>query len=186
MPETSPPQPDLTLEEYIELERDAPTRHDLIAGARFPVAETSARHDRIVDTIFRKVADDAEDTEYRVLRNTARLLTPVGSVYYPDVMVVPRSGTENAPIHDDPCLIVEVVSPETDPIDRREKWMAYHTIPTLKAYLMVDQDRPRVDRAFRLSGGEWLFAAEVDDGGFRLPCPPGAELYLAQIYQGLE
>lgn len=185
MGESTTPQPDLTLEEYLELERDAPVRSDLVAGTRFPIAETSPRHDHIVENIFRELVDDVEDTAYNVFRKSARLLTPIGSIYYPDIMVVPRSGTEDAPIHDDPCLIVEVASPETDEIDRQEKWLAYHTIPTLKAFLVVDWDKPRVHRAFRLSGGEWLFAVEVDDAGFRLPCPPGVDLYLRQIYDGL-
>lgn len=186
MGESTTSRPDLTLEEYLELERDAPTRSDLVAGSRFPIAETSPRHDHIVDNIFRKLTEDVEETEFRVFRNTARLLTPNACVYYPDVMVTPHSTAEDASFHENPCLIVEVATPELDTIDRHEKWIAYSAIPTLMAYLIVNQDRRMVDRAFRLSGGEWLFAVHVDENdGFRLPCPLGAELYLAEIYQNL-
>jgi Uma2 family endonuclease len=114
-----------------------------------------------------------------------KVLTPGNPVYYPEVMVTCEPESSNPYVVSNPCPIVEVVSPETEAFDRREKWMACHTIPSLKAYLMVDQDSRSVDRAFRLSGGEWLFAAEVDDSELRLPCPPGADLSLARICHGL-
>jgi Uma2 family endonuclease len=192
MTDASIPQRDLTIEEYLEHERNASARHDLIAGARFPVAEASPRHDRIVENIYRKLSEDTEwarqseyagDTPYRVVRTTARLSTPIGSIYYPDVMVLPDDGNEAPPIEHEPCVIVEVVSPETDEIDRQEKWAAYHNIPSLRAYLTVDQDRQRVRSAVRLSDGKWIFTSEVDVGEVRLPCPPGAYIYLADIYR---
>ena len=46
---------------------------------------------------------------------------------------------------DSPVLIVEVLSPSTEGIDRREKLRAYRTLPGLKEYAMVSQDECRVE-----------------------------------------
>ena len=185
MKESTKPQPDLTVEQYLELERKAPVRHDLVGGLRHTIPETSQRHDHIVDNIFRELADAAEDTLCRVFKKTTRLRTPNGSVYYPDVMVVCEPGTGDPELQHEPCLIVEVTSPGTETIDHREKWGAYNRIPSLKAYLIVDQDRQRVERYFRLESGTWLRAVEIDDGAFHVPCPEIVNLYLVQIYAGL-
>jgi Uma2 family endonuclease len=38
-----------------------------------------------------------------------------------------------------------VLSPSTAAIDRREKRMSYEQLPSLREYVIVDQDRMRVD-----------------------------------------
>ncbi|MBA2618831.1 MAG: Uma2 family endonuclease [Rubrobacter sp.] len=48
-----------------------------------------------------------------------------------------------------PCLIVKVTSPGTESIDRREKMLNYRKMPSLQAYLIVDQNRPRIERHWR-------------------------------------
>ena len=42
-----------------------------------------------------------------------------------------------------PCLIVEVLSESTARIDRREKLLAYQSLPSLQAYLLVEQEARR-------------------------------------------
>jgi Uma2 family endonuclease len=44
-----------------------------------------------------------------------------------------------------PCLIIEVLSEATERIDRREKMLAYQTIPSLKECLLVAQGEPHVE-----------------------------------------
>lgn len=40
---------------------------------------------------------------------------------------------------DEPCLVVEVLSPSTARFDRREKLFGYREIPTIQEYLLVGQ-----------------------------------------------
>ena len=53
----------------------------------------------------------------------------------------------------EPCIVVEVTSPSTARIDRGEKLEAYRRIPALRAYLIVDHRRRRVERHWRESPG---------------------------------
>jgi Uma2 family endonuclease len=105
-------------------------------------------------------------------------------MYYPDVMVVCESSSDDPYVEQEPCLIVEVFSPSTEGTDSREKVAAYKRIPSLKAYLIVDQERPRVERHFRTDQGDWLQEDLIGDGDFLVPCPP-IHLTLARIYRSL-
>jgi Uma2 family endonuclease len=87
-------------------------------------------------------------------------------------------------VEDDPCLVIEVVSPSTETTDRREKLAAYKRMPGLEAYLIISQDRKWVERHFRAEDGSWRRADLVDEGRFPVPCPE-TELSLEQIYEGL-
>jgi Uma2 family endonuclease len=64
--------------------------------------------------------------------------------YYPDVVVTCHQiGLEKHFLRW-PTLVVEVLSPATESIDRREKLLNYRTIPTLEEYAIVSQERREV------------------------------------------
>jgi Uma2 family endonuclease len=80
--------------------------------------------------------------------------------------------------------VVEIASPSTAEIDRREKLVVYKRIPTLEAYVIVEQDERRVQRHWRDEKGTW-WGAEVSGQG-RVPIPrPEVTLTLDEIYAGL-
>jgi Uma2 family endonuclease len=102
--------------------------------------------------------------------------------YYPDIMVA--CDPDDEPFYETgPCLLVEVTSPSTESIDRREKLVVYKSIPFLKAYLIVEQNRRVVERYWRNEEGEW--AALYNEGSVPVPCPE-TTLALQEIYAGLE
>ena len=163
-------------------------RHEYVGGMVHAMTGASRRHNRISGHIFRKLADAAEGTPCRVYISDMKVLTPDDFGYYPDLMAACGSAPEDEYLETDPCLIVEVLSPNTVSKDRREKLVAYMKMPSLRAYLVVDQDRQHVERYFRDEEGEWHRADLFEEGAFPVPCPPGAtptELSLADVYAGL-
>ena len=44
-----------------------------------------------------------------------------------------------------PCLLLEVLSASTARIDRREKLLAYQSLPSVQTYLLVEQAFQRVE-----------------------------------------
>jgi Uma2 family endonuclease len=54
-----------------------------------------------------------------------------------------------------PCLIVEVLSPSTMSIDRREKLAAYRLLDSVREYVVVFQDRRRVEAHRKDAQGAW-------------------------------
>ena len=82
-----------------------------------------------------------------------------------------------------PCLIVEVASPSTQSIDKREKMLMYKRIPSVLAYLIVHQDEPCVERHWREPDGEWQYEVMRETGVFGVPCPQ-TQLSFDIIYEG--
>ena len=84
-----------------------------------------------------------------------------------------------------PCLIVEVLSPSTASIDRREKRVHYETLPSLREYVIVDQDRLRV-HVYRRQASAWFVQIFTEpEQALELSCLD-LRLPLQQIYENVE
>ncbi len=175
----------LSAEEYLEREKRAELRHEYVGGYLYALAGASRRHNMISINILRQLADAAEGGPCRVYIENVKLQVADDIIYYPDLMVACGDEPEDAYVEREPCLVVEVVSPNTEATDRREKLIAYRNLPSLRTYLIVDQDLRRVERHWRHETGAWRRSEHTGEERFPLLCPPGAELSLAKIYQGL-
>ncbi len=63
-----------------------------------------------------------------------------------------------------PCLVVEVVSPGTEAVDRREKLLACKRLSTVEAYLIAEGEKARVERHWRDEQGTWWRLEDIDPG----------------------
>lgn len=81
-----------------------------------------------------------------------------------------------------PTVLVEVLSPTTESYDRGCKWQHYQLIPSLREYVLVSQDTPRVERFVRTPAGGWEYVVATD-GVVALAC--GATLDLPRLYDRL-
>jgi Uma2 family endonuclease len=80
-----------------------------------------------------------------------------------------------------PTIVIEVLSPSTEKIDRREKWFAYRQLSSLQEYVLVDQERQWVE-VFRRHEGGWM--QDIAAAGESLTLPSvGLTLALNDIYE---
>ena len=81
-----------------------------------------------------------------------------GQTTYPDVSVV-CGGLETAPDDPDailnPLVVVEVLSPSSEAYDRGAKAAHYRRKPSLREYVLVAQDEPRIEVYRRTEQGRW-------------------------------
>lgn len=175
----------LDIEEYLELEKEATERHEFVGGVVHAMTRPTLRHNRIAGNIYAALLAAARGGPCRVYIENAKVRIGDDASYYPDIMVVCGSESDDPYFEIGPCLLVEVASPSTERIDRHEKLAFYKSIPALQTYLIVEQDRRVVERFFRDEEGEWGRAVHFEEGSFPVPCPPGAELSPTDIYEGL-
>lgn len=74
-----------------------------------------------------------------------------------DVSVVcdPIERSADSPTHvTNPRIVVEVLSPTTERYDREQKRLYYQELPSLREYVLVAQDRRRIE-VWRRSGEGW-------------------------------
>lgn len=185
MSEPATPPRHLTVEEYLDLEETSEVRHEYVGGNVFAMVGATKRHNRIITNILRKLADAADDASCRVYAEAVKLRVSEDVFYYPDVMVACEPD-EDPLVEHRPCLVVEVVSPKTEATDRREKLLAYRSMPGLQAYLIVAQERRWVEHHFRDANGNWRRNNLVEEGNVPLDCPPETLLAFEDVYRGIE
>jgi Uma2 family endonuclease len=186
MAESTKPHKLPTVEEYLALEAESTVRHEYVAGMIYAHAGGTTRHNAIAANVLAILWNAARGGECRVYGSDMMLRATDDVFYYPDMTVVcgdDEAGDEELYQHA-PCLIVEVTSPSTESIDRREKAFTYRKIPSLRAYLIVDQNRRWVERHWRDETGEWRQGGVADEGFVPIPCPE-TRLSLDEIYEGL-
>src|SRR5579859_4459073 len=192
---STPPQrtPLLSIDEFLEMEESSPTKHEYVDGEIFDfhtadlngLAGATERHNRIATTITSLLWNAARGGPCRVLGSDMRLRLGDSRIYYPDVQVV-CDPTDAEPNHKRrPCLIVEVLSPSTESIDRREKLAAYHSLESLRTYLIVWRDQMRVLEHYRAEHDQWFSAFHGPGSTIAVQCPETL-LRLDEIYEGID
>ncbi|HET7322539.1 MAG TPA: Uma2 family endonuclease [Longimicrobiaceae bacterium] len=173
----------VSVEEYLRLEEASPVKHEYVAGRIYALAGPTKRHNVIVGNIYRALWEAAEGGPCRLYFAEVKLRAAADVVYYPDVMVACEPEGADAYMEDAPCLVIEVVSPTTATIDRREKLFLYRRLPSLSTYLVVEQEERRIEHHWRDENGAWCLEVATS-GSIPLSCPSG-ELPLDRVYQGV-
>lgn len=103
--------------------------------------------------------------------------------YYPDVLVACDPSDNDAYFRERPTVVFEVLSPETERTDQREKRFAYALVPSLKVYVIIAQDKWQLTVLHRGRGGPWK-AETVEGRNAVLKLPQvKLEIPLARIYE---
>jgi Uma2 family endonuclease len=135
-------------EAYLDLERRTPLKVEFADGRIYVMAGGTLRHAAVGTNAIVLLGGQLRG-RCRVLGSDAKLWIPkFKSTRYPDVMVVcgdlqTTDRDRNALVN--PVLLVEVISPGTETVDRSEKLEEYKSIPTLRHYLLVDSEERRVE-----------------------------------------
>ncbi len=116
---------------------------------------------------------------------------PTGLYTYPDVVAVcgePEFADATTDTLLNPSVIVEVLSPSTEGYDRGEKFVHYRRVETLREYVLVAQDRMRVEHYTRdAADPERWTLVELSAPGDALELPALAcALPLRDLYERLE
>jgi Uma2 family endonuclease len=175
-----------TVEEYLALERDSETKHEFYDGEMFAMAGASEAHDLVAGNVFAELHAAVRSRDCRAHSSDMRVLCATGLYAYPDASVAcgPRDIETVAGVETlkNPLLVVEVLSKSTEDYDRGRKFVHYRTIPSLKGYLLLAQNRPAAEHLAKQADGRWLIStAEGLESGIALP-ELGVTLRLADLY----
>jgi Uma2 family endonuclease len=146
-----------TPEEYLAAERVAEQRNEYLAGAVYAMAGTSWDHERIAINICGELRAQLRGKPCEVAASNIKVQIRKGTsqfFYYPDATVDCGEARGNSLFAEEPRVIFEILSPETERIDRVEKLYNYQTLPSLLAYVLVDQQRLAVT-VYRRTNDEW-------------------------------
>lgn len=146
----------ISAEEYLEGEKISPAKHEFVEGEVYAMAGASDNHNRIVGELVTILSNHLRDSPCEPFFGDIRVQVTKNVYYYPDVLV---SCEENAPdpyFRNQPILIVEITSPSTENIDRREKLLFYQHMPSVLEYIVIDQHQMNVEVHRRQPNGGWI------------------------------
>lgn len=165
----------LTVAEYLRRERAASTKSEFRDGRMIAMAGASRAHNRIVANLLRILGNGLLNSPCDLYAQDMKTQTAPGRFAYPDVVVVcgePEFLDDETDVVTNPTVIVEVLSPSTEGYDRGDKFLDYQLRESLREYVLIAQDRVRIERFVRQDGGLWLYE-RIDD--------PAATLALSSV-----
>ena len=178
----------MTVQDYLSFEEKSDVRHEYVAGEVHAMVGATERHQIIAFNIASALREEALRRGWRVILNDVKLQTDVDTIYYPDIMVLCDPDDDDPYIKTRPTLVVEVLSPSTESIDRREKMIGYRKISSLLCYLVVHQDERRVEQHWRDAIGDpWEYTLQLEDFTREIAIPGlDSKLTFDGIYEGVE
>ncbi|APW46188.1 Uma2 family endonuclease [Rhodoferax antarcticus] len=176
-------KPRLTADDYLSGELTSDIRHEYVDGEVYAMAGAGEAHNLIALNVASFLRSHARGGPCRVFISDMKLhVATWKAFYYPDVMVVCDPDDAQTYYKQSPSLVVEVLSPSTESIDRREKMLAYRTLPSLREYLLIAQDKRQLELYRRADDGDWLVAVRAETGAVQLDSV-NASLALDEVYE---
>jgi Uma2 family endonuclease len=154
--------------EYLRLERAAETKSEYVNGQILAMTGASRAHNLVTGNVFRELSQQLRGGPCEAYVGDMRVrVSQTGMYTYPDVVVACgeiRFEDDHVDTLLNPVLIVEVLSPSTEAYDRGEKFAHYRRLDSLQEYLLVAQDKVRVERYVR-QGDRWILTehSALDD-----------------------
>jgi Uma2 family endonuclease len=180
----------LTPQEYLAQERKAAFKSEYLRGEVFAMAGASRWHNTINVNLARHAGNRLENGPCAIYMVDMRVKIEATGLYtYPDIAIVgDEPQFEDAEVDTllNPRVLIEVLSDSTEDYDRGEKFGHYKKIPTLQEYILVSQDRPRIEHSVRQADDSWLRTEFAGlEQTFAFASVP-ARIPLAEIYRGVE
>ena len=159
-----------TVDDFLLWEAGQSERYEFVDGVLRMMVGASAAHTVIKDNITAPLRTQLRESRCRAFSEGLKVVAET-AVLYPDVIVV---CTPVQPAEDrvrNPVAIFEVLSRTTAEYDRGTKGEVYRDIASLKYYVLVSQDRRRIE----------LYSRSGDGWQLRIVAPPAAEFALFDI-----
>jgi Uma2 family endonuclease len=178
----------LSVEDYLAEEALSSVKHEYLGGVVYAMAGAVNLHNAIASNVLVALGAELRGKPCRPFNSDTkvRIQLPTHTrFYYPDAMIVCQLSPVEQQYQDAPAVLVEVCSESTRRTDEQEKKEAYLTIPSLRAYILLEQAQPlavvwrRGDRGFTRERYDGL-QAEID-----LP-EIGTRLRLADVYESVK
>lgn len=137
----APPEyPFMDVEDYLILDRNSRSaRYEYLDGELRMLAGGSTYHSRIAVNLASIIQQRLGDGPCCVFNSDMRLKLSESRYVCPDVTVsCDQRDQELNEMIQYPRLVVEVLSPSTETIDRGKKFFYYRECPTVQEYVMVD------------------------------------------------
>ncbi len=178
--------PWVSVEDYLESEKATEVRHEYIGGVLHAMAGGSREHNTICVNLVAALHAHLRGKPCRVFMADLKVRLQIARseiFYYPDVAVVCDPRDTERFYSQYPRVLVEVLSPDTERTDRREKFLSYTQTESLEEYVIIAQDKIELT-IFNRSADWQPEVLRQEDQPLRLPSID-FKMPVRLIYEGL-
>jgi Uma2 family endonuclease len=154
------------------------------------MAGGSLRHSLITVNISSALRPQLRKSGCSTFSSDAKVCISRGRmIAYPDVTVVcgePDFLDARRDVLKNPTVLVEVLSPSTENYDRGKKATFYRLLPSLREFLLVEQEPVFVEHNRRMDDGTWQVIIYQEAEGVIPLSSIGVELPVTVIYEEIE
>lgn len=132
----------VSVADYLAAEEVSQRRHEFLGGLVYAMAGETLTHNQISQNLLFLLRPKTKGGPCRVFISDIRVNFQLHTdeyFYYPDIVVTCDQRDTHPRFIRYPKLIMEVLSESTERVDRREKFFAYTSIPSLEEYVLVAQ-----------------------------------------------
>lgn len=177
----------MSVADYLEWEASQETRNEYVGGMVYAMAGSTLAHTAISTNVAVCLGAQLRGKACRPFGPDlkVRIQYPTHTrFYYPDCSVVCDVRFDQNHFADNPVVIIEVLSPSTRRTDESEKRDAYLQVPSLRVYVLLEQERAG---AVVWRRGDQGFGREVYDGLDAVLALPeiAARLPLSEAYEAV-
>ena len=148
----------MSVEDYLAFEEESEIKHEYVEGEIYPMSGGTWIHTAIKVNLISALASRLHGGDCRVCNSDMRVRVGRARFVYPDISVVcgePKLEYKSLTLLN-PIAIIEVTSPSSVDYDRGSKREYYSELPSLQAYVVVDQHRALVELYTRSATGWYL------------------------------
>lgn len=180
----------LTAGEYLEAERNAAGKNELMNGKIITMTGASLKHNRIVSNLIGNINPFLKGKSCEVFPSDMRVNIPTtNSFTYPDLTIVcgkPELLDDEFDNLLNPIVIIEVLSPSTESYDRGNKFFTYQQIPSLKEYILVDSASCTIQTIVKKDDGLWQFETITNPAATLTIHSIGQTILVSDVYDGVD
>lgn len=176
----------VSVADYLAGEKVAEYKSEYICGQVYAMSGASQAHNTIAANLIAQLVPQLRGSKCQPFGSDMKVKVDTfegACFYYPDASVKCDETDDNPYFLERPSLLFEVLSDSTRRLDLHEKAIAYRTLPTLQAYVIIEQDRAEVLMHRRVGAG-WAVAT-ITGLTNKIECAdPAVSIKLADLYMG--
>ncbi|MEM9953191.1 MAG: Uma2 family endonuclease [Chloroflexota bacterium] len=173
----------MIVEDYLEFEKTSEIKHEYIDGYIYAMAGRTENHSLISTNLLATLHTQRRKHGCAVHTSDMRVQISESKYVYPDASIV--CGEARLSLVN-PTIVIEVMSPSSEAYDRGDKFEFYRKVSSLQHYVLVSQEKPRIEGFTRQPSGLWTFSDAIGiDATFTIETGDFT-LALVDIYADIE
>jgi Uma2 family endonuclease len=176
----------MTVEEYLKLDLQSVIRYEYIDGQVYPMLGDSEKLRIITSNLLIKLRSHVGGSECRVCSSDVKLrIESLNIFYHPEISVTCDPQDRDKLFKTRPRLIIEVISPSTERLDRIEKQINYRQLKSLQEYVLVSESEIKVDVYRKYNQENWVLQT-LSAGDILVLTSVDLQINVLEIYEDID